>query len=390
MSSELMTHIGNAIIYFFINPVWLFALLAAVLLGYVRVKRERRDFTIRVLPGLTELKHAIWPPLLYGLVLSILIAGAGLAVSTNWVILFSLFMLLAVLSFSYKLASPVYYAALAFFTLYALERWAGDFSIGGWFSLEHTDFFGELAVTVSIIVGLLLVAEGLLIRSRASRYASPGLIPTNRGLRGAVYQSKLLWLLPVVFIVPGDMISQYAPYWPQFTLGAEQFTFIPVPLVIGFSQIARATFPDVLFPKMGTAVAWLGIAVAAVGIAALWMPVLGWAALIAGVVCRIFLSVLISINERRQPIQLTPQSEGIYVVSVLKDSPADKMGIIAGDLIKSVNGITVHDEDELYNAIQVNAAHCRLQVIGRDGEVRLKQQVLYRHDHFRLGMLTVR
>ncbi|GKV65828.1 MULTISPECIES: PDZ domain-containing protein [Sporosarcina] len=390
MSSELLNNITEAILYFVLNPVWLAAVLAAVLLGYVRVKRERRDFTIRVLSGLTEMKHAISSGWLYGLVLSILIAGAGLTVDFNWIVLLSVVMLLAIISFSYKLASPVYYAAIAFFGLYALDRFASGFSVKDWFVQEELDFFGTMAVTVPVIAGLFLVTEGLLIRRYASRHASPFLTPTKRGLRAAVYQAKLLWIVPIVLVVPGHMLAEYVPYWPQFTLGSESFSLIPVPLVIGFSQMARASFPDILFPKIGAAVAWLGIAVAAVGIGAIWMPVLGWAALIAGVVCRIFLSILLSITERKHALLLVPQSEGIFVVSVLEDSPAEKMGIIPGDLIKSVNGITIHNEDELYDAIQINAAHCRLQVIGRDGEVRLKQQVLYRHDHFRLGMLVVR
>ncbi|WP_153732015.1 PDZ domain-containing protein [Sporosarcina obsidiansis] len=389
MSNGLST-IMESILYFLLNPVWLFAVLAAVLLGYVRVKRERRDFTIRVLAGLTEMKHAISSSWLHGLALSLVIAGVGLIVDYNWIIIFSLVMLLVILSFSYKLASPIYYAAIAFFSLYAIDRWAGDFSFKDWFVQEDVDFFGTLAVTVPIIAGLFLITEGLLIRHYASRYASPLLIPTNRGLRAAVYQSKLLWIVPVVLLVPGHMVAQYAPYWPQFTLGAEKFSFIPIPLIIGFSQMARATFPDVLFPRIGTAVAWLGLSVATVGVAAFWMPILGWAALIAGVLCRLFLSVLLSISERKKPLLLVPQSEGVFVVTVLEDSPAEKMGIIPGDLIKSVNGVTIHNENELYNAIQMNAAHCRLQVIGRDGEVRLKQQVLYRHDHFRLGLLVVR
>ncbi len=57
------------------------------------------------------------------------------------------------------------------------------------------------------------------------------------------------------------------------------------------------------------------------------------------------------------------------------------MGLVPGECIRAVNGLKVSNEKELYDAIQINAAHCRLQVIGRDGEVRLMQQVIFRHDH---------
>ncbi|WP_235588707.1 PDZ domain-containing protein, partial [Sporosarcina koreensis] len=81
---------------------------------------------------------------------------------------------------------------------------------------------------------------------------------------------------------------------------------------------------------------------------------------------------------------------GVIIAGILPESPGEKLGLIPGECIRTVNGIQVSNEKELYDAIQVNAAHCRLQVIGRDGEVRLMQQVIYRHDHHRLGLLVVR
>lgn len=390
MSSELLITVKDALLYFLLNPVWLVVLIAAFMLGSNRVQRERKDFTIGIKESSKEAKQAFSAAWLHGLILSVLIAGVGLMVSFNWIILLSLIMVIVVLSFTYKLASPIYYVAAAFFGLYALNRFAGDFTIGSWFVQDDVTLTGTLAVTVTIIAGLFLIVEGSLIKRRAEQLSSPMLVPTQRGKRAAIYQSKALWMVPVILLVPGDMIASYAPYWPQFTFGAERFSFVPVPLVIGFSQVIRSTFPDVLFPKMGGGIMWLGAAVAIAGVAAIWAPITAVIALVAGVVVRIIISVSTAVSERNKNMLLVPQSEGVYVVAVLPESPAVKMGIMPGDLIKSVNGITIHNEDELYDAIQVNAAHCRLQIIGRDGEVRLKQQVLFRHDHFRLGMLVVR
>ena len=66
------------------------------------------------------------------------------------------------------------------------------------------------------------------------------------------------------------------------------------------------------------------------------------------------------------------------------------MGLVIGECIRRVNGQTVSNERELYEAIQINAAHCRLEVLDHQGEVRLRQHVIYRHDHHRLGLLVVR
>ena len=389
MSENILVDVVQAIALFFLNPLFIVALLVTVALGYFRVKRERRSFKVRLLPGLTELKRLLAESWLYALVISVVISGVGLLVDPGWLVLFTLAALVGVLSFYYKITSPIYFAAVAFIALYFLGEYAGTFTFRGW-SPGQVDLFGGLAVTIPVIAGLLLVAEGLLIGRHAAKYASPSLMETNRGLRAAAFKVKRLWLLPLVFIIPGDMISAYVPYWPQFTLGEHAFSFVPIPVLIGFTQVARSMYPDVLFPKMGRAIGGTGIVVVCVGLTALWLPILGWAALLIGVGCRMAISIVISIRERQGGFAVTPHPAGVVIAGVLPHSPGEKMGLIPGECIRSVNGIQVNTEKELYDAIQINAAHCRMQVIDRNGEVRLMQQVIYRHDHHRLGLLVVR
>jgi len=388
MREDILMDMLTAILLFFLNPLFVGALLVAVLLGYFRVKRERRSFRVRLMPGVTELKRLLsesWP---FALVLSILISGIGLLVDVGWLALFCLASFIALISLYYKIASPIYFAAAAYATIYLMDRFAAGFTFMGW-SPSEVDLFGELAVTVAIIAGLLLIVEGLLIRRYAGKDSSPSMRNTNRGLRAAIFKGKKLWLLPVVFLVPGDMITAFLPYWPQFTFSEQAFTFVPVPLVIGFSQVVRSTYAEDLFPKIGRGVAYLGLAVLAIGVGSIWMPILGVGALLIGVIGRVVLSVLVSVKDRSKGYVAAPRSLGVVIAGVLPDSPAERMGLISGECIRSVNGQKVKNEKELYDAIQINAAHCRLQVLGRDGEVRLTQQVIYRHDHHRLGILVV-
>ncbi|MEK3935425.1 PDZ domain-containing protein [Sporosarcina sp. FSL W7-1349] len=389
MSEKIMMDVLQAVALFFLNPVFLATLLIAVAVGYFRVKRERRSFRVRLLPGWTELKRLVPESLGYALLLSLLICGAGLVVDPGWLVLFSATALVAILTFFFKWTSPVYFAGVATVGLLLLQRFSGDFTYRGW-TPAAVDWSGDLTVTVPVLAGLFLIVEGFLISRHTTRYASPYLKETDRGLHAAVFQAKRIWLLPVLFLVPGDMISAYLPYWPQFTLGERAFSFIPVPVVIGFSQVARSVFPDALFPKMGQAVSWTGFAVVLIGISAIWMPILGWTGLAIGVICRAFLSILVAVRERRGRYVAAPRSAGVVIAGVLPDSPGEKMGLAPGECIRAVNGVPVSNEKELYDAIQINAAHCRLQVIDRDGEVRLMQQVLYRYDHHRLGVLVVR
>lgn len=388
MLERVVEDILQVIGFFLLNPLFAVSLLAAVGIGYFRVKRERRYFRVRQNPGLTELQTLVSESWLYALILSLLIGGAGLVVDVGWIVLFSLVALVPLVSFAYKIGSPVYFVVAGFFGLYFLQQ-STTFTYRGW-SVEQIDFFGDIAITVPVIAGLLLLAEGMLIRRYAAEQASPLLMKTNRGLHAGTFHVKRLWLLPTLFVIPGDMISAYIPYWPQFTFGEASFSFVIVPVVIGFSQMARGSFPSDLMPKIGQAVVVLGAAVVVVGLSGLWMPILGWTALIIGLIGRIAIAVVTSIRERRGAFAAAPRSTGVVIAGVLPGSPGEKMGLVPGECIRAVNGRRVSNEKELYDALQMNAAHCRLQVIGRDGEVRLAQQVIYRHDHHRLGLLVVK
>ncbi|WP_172369913.1 PDZ domain-containing protein [Sporosarcina jiandibaonis] len=389
MVKDILLEVLTAASLFFLNPLFVATLIAAVFLGYMRVKRERRSFRVRLMPGFTELKRLLsesWP---YAIILSILISGAGLAVDSGWLVLFCIAAFVGLLSFYYKIMSPIYFAAVAYFIIFFMERYASDFVYRGW-SPANVDLFGDLVVTVAIIAGLLLVAEGFLISRYGERDTSPFLKKTKRGLQATAFKTKRLWLLPVLFIVPGDLIQAYLPYWPQFTLAENAFTFVPVPLIIGFSQVIRSSYPNIAFPRIGRGVIVIGTVVFALGVSAIWMPVLGVAALLFGVAGRAVFSVIVSVQERSGAFVVAPKSTGVVIAGVLPNSPGDKMGLLPGECIRSVNGLEVMNEKELYDAIQINAAHCRLQVLGRDGEVRLMQQVIYRHDHHRLGILVIR
>ena len=109
-----------------------------------------------------------------------------------------------------------------------------------------------------------------------------------------------------------------------------------------------------------------------------------------GVVCRAAISIAAWGRDRLGGFAVAPSPAGVVIAGVVPGSPGEKMGLLPGEYIRSVNGLKVSNEKELYDAIQLNAAHCRLQVIDRNGEVRLMQQVIYRHDHHRLGLLVVR
>lgn len=378
---ELLKGIGKL----FLNPLVYITVVFAVLLGYVRVKRERRSFRTRILWGWTEVKRLVADTWLFALILSVISLAAGLPVTMDWIVAFSVASILLVVLYVYQIGSPIFAAAL---TILAMGL-GYSFSFVG-FDWNPADNWMSVAVSVAILTGAVVFVEGWMIRKEGAHSASPILEKSSRGMNAAVYLSKRLWMLPILVLVPGDVISTYAPYWPQITIGQNAFGLVLLPVVIGFAQKARRTLPVYFYPVVGKAVMVVGISVVVIALIGIWIPIFGVISLAVGVISRLGVWFYFSMKERQGSYAVSPHNLGVMIAGVLPDSPADKMGLVVGECIRKVNGLSVTNERDLYEAIQINAAHCRLEVLDHQGEVRLRQHVIYRHDHHRLGLLVVR
>lgn len=345
-------------------------------------------FRTRIEWGGTEFAGLVKDGLLFALVLSVLIAGIGLVVPLEWLVALSIISAIMVVSGLYYLGSFIYLAlgAVVLGWLAGNNGWSFNLLIA-----EYSGFFIDWnwLLPVALISGGLMVAEGFLIRRHGAKSASPRLEKSQRGLLAATYLSKRLWLLPVLFVIPSSVVESL-PYWPQLPIGESSFSLILFPIVIGFQGLSRKNLPIYLYPAIGNAVWKLGIAIILVALGSfLWAP-LALGALAAGAIARLAVTIMFEMKERQGNNAVAPQPLGVMIVDVLPESPAHKMGLVRGEVIRKVNGLTVSNEMELYEAIQVNAAHCRLEVLDHNREVRLRQHVIFRHDHHRLGLIVVK
>lgn len=381
---EVLMDIGR----FFINPVLYIALLAAILIGYFRVKKERKLFRTRIVWGGREFSDLLKAGLLYALVLSILFCAVGLVVPLEWLSALILISMLIVISGVFQLASFIYLATAAAGLGWLLNHYGWTIPFG-LFDYSGYPIAWNWLLPVALIAGAMMFAEGRLIAAYGAKAASPRIQKTSRGGIGVFYRIKRLWLIPLFLVVPGDLVQSYLPYWPQFPIGNSSFSFILFPAIIGFQSRARKTLPLYLYPKLGKKVWMLGIGIILLTLFSyVWAPS-ALVALLFGAAGRAAISISSAINENKGNHAVAPQSTGVMIVDVLAGSPAEKMGLLRGEIIRKVNGLTVTNEAELYEAIQVNAAHCRLEVIDHNMEMRLRQQVIFRHDHYRLGLIVI-
>lgn len=382
---ELLRAFGR----FFINPLLYIALLFSIFLGYRRVKRERKYFNIRILNGWSELKDSLVKGLLLATFISLISLVAGLVVPVQLMYVLTAVTALALIAFSFHFLSPIVLFAVSFAVLVLMKETGWAFTLFGvkFSGLSSND---AAAVTICLLAGIALIAEGMLIKRQGEKYASPITEQSKRGLKAVSYFSKQLWVLPIIFVVPGEAIQVYFPYWPQFSLGSDHFSLILFPLVIGFQQTTRKTLPLYFYTKLGKAVMIVGQLVVIGGLLSYFEPLIATITLMVGALIRLLVSLQYKWQQRMDTYAVVPTSTGAMIAAVLPNSPAEKMGLVTGEVIKKVNGRNVYTERELYEALQINAAHCRIEVLDHQNELRLTQHVVHSDDHHRIGLLLAR
>ncbi|MER1984486.1 MAG: PDZ domain-containing protein [Solibacillus sp.] len=388
MIGAILVEMIMAIGRFFINPLLYVAILVAIFLGYRRVKRERKFFHIRILNGWTELKELLFVSVWLSLIVSVVSVVIGLTVPVQFLMWVSVLSIAVLVINIYHFLSPVLILTTAVLIMIGMKWQGWSFEVMG-YTFTGFPYVEGFSVTVAVLAGILLIVEGLLIRREGARIASPILEKTRRGLPGIAYFGKRIWLLPVLFVVPGDAITAYFPWWPQFTLGSEQFSLVLFPLVIGFQQLVRKTLPMYLYPRLGRAVIIVGELVLLGGVVSYFEPMIGILVLLLGMTARLMISFVFKRMETNDVYSVIRSSNGAMIGVVLPDSPAEKMGLIAGEVIKRVNGREVFTERELYEALQINAAHCKLEVLDHNNEIRLMQHVVHSDDHHSIGLIIV-
>jgi hypothetical protein len=377
---EVLKGIGR----FFLDPVAYYLVILAGILGVRRVKRERKNFNIRAYDAYFELRQLIPPGLLAGLILSIIIFAAGVAVPLAAILLIAAFTFLWSLTTNVRLMGPAYTVGAAFFAL----MFAGQYHLSIPLFTNHS-LDQKIYPSLAVVIGLLLVAEGYLIIKNGSHGTSPKLIKSKRGRRVGVHEVKRLWLLPVLMLIPGNAVHLPFSWWPVFHLGAENYNLIFIPFAVGLQQRIQGMLPKQAVKNFGKRIIILGIFILACSAAGYWYPLAAIAAVALAIIGREGLAFLQRIREEGMPFYFSKKNNGLMILGIIPDSPASKMELKVGELITKVNGSRVADERDFYEALQKNRAYCKLEVLDTNGEVRFVSRALYEGDHYELGILFV-
>ena len=110
----------------FLNPLLYISVILAVLSGYFRVKRERRELHTRIFDVYHELRFVFPLGLLLGLAVSLLTIGAGLVIPFGGLLLIGSVTVLLAVTLNFRLLTPALTVGISYFLLLAINYFKVD------------------------------------------------------------------------------------------------------------------------------------------------------------------------------------------------------------------------------------------------------------------------
>ncbi|MCM3567414.1 PDZ domain-containing protein [Neobacillus mesonae] len=370
----------------FLHPVLYYLVFLSGILGVMRVKRERKNFHVRAEDAYFELRQLFPLGLIIGLSLSVIVIAAGITVPFAAIVLIAGITILLSFTTNIRWMSPAYTVGAAFFavSLFSQNHWSIPF-----FSNTFDSIGGIVYPSIVVILGLLLIAEGILILKNGIKGTSPKLAKSKRGKTIGVHEVKRLWMLPLFMLIPGEALQLPFDWWPVFHLGAKEYALIFVPFAIGFHQQVKGTLPKEAIDRHGRQVVGLGILTTIISVVGYWYPLVSIILAALAVIGRETIAFIAHQTDDSRPFYFSKKNNGLMIIGIIPESPASKMELMVGETIAKVNGIAVRDEKTFYEALQKNRAHCKLDVLDKNGEIRFVQRALFDGDHHELGLLFV-
>ncbi|MDR4433169.1 S1C family serine protease [Bacillus tequilensis] len=378
---ELLKSVG----LFFLHPLFWFFIMISLFFGYVRIKRERKTFHTRIADIYDELKFTYTKGLIPGLLLSVVLGVLGISIPLGLLAIIAVITAAAALTLRANWMSAAYIVSASMLIGFGLQINQAEP-----FLERFPQGFAVVWPAMAVFLGLLIIIEGAVAYRSAHVRTSPAIVLSSRGLPIGQQLANRIWLLPLFLLVPGNGLESHVSWWPVFTIPGGSFHFLWIPYFVGFGQRVQGSLPETSIRITAKRVCILGLIVTALGAAGLlWTPLAG-AAVCAAVLGRIFLSIKQRVNDNAAPFYFSKRDQGLMVLGIIPNTPAEDLELKIGEVITKVNGIPVKNVSDFYEALQHNRAYVKLEIIGLNGEIRFDQRASYEGEHHELGILFVK
>lgn len=388
----MVGNIFSAVLLFFIQPTFFMGVIVAISLAIRRKKHERKLFRVAINKDNHEVSQFFTRGLIPGVIGSLLLVVIGAPITIETIIVYQLFVLLGLL-IGGRFFHPIFTLPLTVLAIIGIDRlglidllptivtnWYRGFDQMEWLNTQ-------LVQNILMIAVFSLVATIAYLLFQKKMNLSPRFSKTNRGKKIATYRLTPFALMPLVMIIPGQAFTELFNWWPVFSIGNETYSFFVLPLLIGFRYTVQSQVAKEATKKIAKELIFVALLGLLFMISSFWIPLLsigGLAALFLGGVLVLLRHYL---REKKGQRLYAPADQGLKIIGIRPDTPAEKMNLQIGETVLYCNEILIETEDDFYRALAKNSVYCHLKVNDINGEPRLTETALYADDPHGLGVV---
>ena len=379
-----LTTLGEALLQLFTQPFYYIAVILIALIYHRQLLQERRLFHVRLQSSITQTIRALLGGIVIGVIVSVvsIFLGAHLTLASV-ICIWAATLVLALFRIRYLCFA--YAAGLLGVVQFGLNV-ASGWQPEGWLG-SVTEALRALDMPALLVLAALLhLGEAMLVRLQGVTMASPLLFEGKRGKLVGGYQLQHFWPVPLLILVPVTGSGAELAWNPLLNAGGG-YMLMALPILLGFGEVTQSMLPGQKVQISAKRLLFYGTGLLVLSLLAAWWSPLMVVAALAAFIGHEFLVWYSGFEEQhRSPVFVHPV-HGLKVLGVIPDSPAEELGIEAGETLYKVNGVMVHSPEELHRALRMNPAFCKLEVRNHQGESKFMQRAIYEGEHHQLGVL---
>lgn len=386
-----------SVLLFFIQPLFLVGLLYAFINYRKRINYTRKHFRVNFVRDVFEMKDFLLKGIIPGILISFIVLIVGLPLSFEWYITYQVITVFLLLIGSYRLIHPIFTFSLSSIVMTGLSLLNIELPFNKLNPLFQNNQYiygsvnnlNQLTANALLLAAIILLVSVYMMKNREEEKMFPILRASKRGKRVAKYQKKTMWLLPLMVVVPGEAFSKIADWWPLLEINGESYAFLFMPILVGFHFTVSTQLIQEATAKIRTEfrnVALLGIVLFAISY---FVPEIS----VFAAVLVLLLSMIVLIRHRRRENQWAfrygPTNEGLRVIAIRSDSPAQRMDLSVGDIILEVNDHDMNHKEDYNRVLAYNRSYIKMRIRRTDDEIVITQTPLYDDDFNNLGLLIL-
>ncbi|MDO6353703.1 PDZ domain-containing protein [Caloramator sp. CAR-1] len=393
---------AQGVVGFLFQPIaWIF--LFILYIQYKRMYALQRevyygDFKYSVKDMMTT---AILAGLLAGLVANILITLVGITFSNSVglqiVVLISLLLLAINPRYVCLSYSGGLYSLFLLISLGLIQK-----------GIIKSNIFIEIINLIKIdipsllaIVGIMHFIEAILMWFDGHRAAIPAFIKKDGEITG-IYVLQRFWPIPLIFffltagpIPQGDLITT-PDWWPlikptltNIDVRNAIFMAVPVFAMLGYGDFAISTDVKTKVKRTSSLLALFSGILIGLSLVATKVYIFNYIAAIFSPLAHEALILYERYIEKNGRPLWRRMEEGVVVLDSMPNSPAEKMGITAGDIIISINNQPIRGLEDIINFFQNYNNYIWVETIDIFGKRKLYEYRDYQNGIDELGILTI-